>query len=89
MIKGTRRNEFNNNLKNCSARFRSFPGATVKQLKHYVMPTLIDDTPDVIILHGGCNDIKPRDNALMSEQEIAKDLIDIGKVFFRSELSVP
>ena len=53
MVKGIRQNEFNRNLTSCSARFRTFPGATLKQLNHYILPTLTDDTPDVVIVHGG------------------------------------
>ena len=58
MVKGIRVKEFNNNLTRCSSRIRSFPGATLKQLKHYVIPTLVDDTPDVVIIEGGCNDLR-------------------------------
>ena len=39
------------------AKLRSFPGALLKHLKYYVVPFLIDEFPDRIILHGGCNDI--------------------------------
>ena len=39
MIKGVRQNEFNRNLTSCSARFRTFPGATLKQLNHYIYTT--------------------------------------------------
>ena len=57
MIKGIRRKEFNSKLNKCSTRFRPFIGATLKQMETYVKPILNDDTPDVLILHIGCNDL--------------------------------
>ena len=60
MVKGIRNKEFNQHLTKCSAQIRVFPGANLKQLKHYVIPTLVDDTPDVAVIHGGCNDIQSR-----------------------------
>ena len=43
----------NRNLKNTSVRVRPFPGATAKQLHHYIIPTFTDDTPDTITIQGG------------------------------------
>ena len=57
MIKGIRRKEFNSKLNKCSARFRPFIGATLKQMETYIKPILNDYTPDVLILHIDCNDI--------------------------------
>ena len=49
--------EVNSQLRNSFAKLRSFPGATLKHLKHYIAPSLIDEILDRIILHGGCNDV--------------------------------
>ena len=59
MIKGIRRKEFNSKFNKYSTkcRFRPFAGATLKQIETYVKPNLNDDTPDVLILRIGCNDI--------------------------------
>ena len=46
--------EVNSQLRNSFAKLRSFPGAKLKHLK-YIVPSLIDEIPDRIILHGGCN----------------------------------
>ena len=80
MVKGIRNKEFNQHLTKCSAQIRAFPGANLKQLKHYVIPTLVDDTPDVAVIHGGCNDIQSRNGKSLSENEIANEIINIGKV---------
>ena len=76
MIKGIRRKEFNSKLNKCSTRFRPFIGATLKQMETYVKPILNDDTPDVLILHIGCNDIG---NKQLTENEIAEWIVKIGR----------
>ena len=68
MVKGIRRNEFNSCLKKCNTRFRPFIGATIKQMETYVKPIIQGDTPDVVILHIGCNDISNK-----------KGIINIGR----------
>ena len=40
-----------------SACIWDFRGATIKHLKHHVLPHLVDDTPDIAVLHGGYNDL--------------------------------
>ena len=76
MITGIRRNEFNSCLKKCNTRFRPFIGATIKQMETYFKPIIQDDTPDVVILHIGCNDIS---NKNMSANDIAEGIINIGR----------
>ena len=76
MSKGIRRKEFNSKLNKCSTRFRPFIGATLKQMETYVKPISNDDTPDVLILHIGCNDIS---NKQPTENEIAKWIVKIGR----------
>ena len=44
-------------------------------METYVKPILQDDTPDVVILHIGCNDIP---NKNMSANDIAEGIINIG-----------
>ena len=78
MEKGIRRNEFNSSLKKGNTRFRSFIRATIKQMETYVEPIIQDDTPDVAILHTGCNDIS---NKNMSANDIAEDIINIGRYY--------
>ena len=58
MIKRIRRKEFNSKLNKCSTRFRPFIGAALKQMETYVKPVLNDDTPDVLILNIGWNDME-------------------------------
>ena len=76
MIKGIRRKEFNSKLNKCSTPFRPFIGATLKQMGTYVNPILNDDTPDVLTLHIGCNDIG---NKQFTENEISEWIVNIGR----------
>ena len=76
MVKGIKRNEFNSFLKKCNTRFRPFIGATIKQMEIYVKPIICDNTPDVVILHIGCNDISNRN---ISANDIVEGIINIGK----------
>ena len=49
MVKGLKVKDVKSSLKSTRVRTRLFPGATSKQLHQYVIPILIDDTPDTII----------------------------------------
>ena len=62
MIKDSRMKEVNSQLQKSFAKLRSFPGATLNHLKYYVVPSLINETPDRIILHGGCIDFNNKNS---------------------------
>ena len=78
IIKRIRRMEFNANINNATAYLKTFPGANIKQLHHYIEPSLIDDCPDAVILHIGTNDLKHAKNQNENPKEIAMRIIDIG-----------
>ena len=67
--------EFNSYLKNGYWKLRPFPGATVKQLQHDAIPGVVDETPNRVIFHGGCNDVSNRD---ASPEEMVNDLKDLA-----------
>ena len=50
-VKRIRRNDFNKELKNGKAIFRSFSGANIKQLDHYILLPLADDKPHYSCRH--------------------------------------
>ena len=52
MVIGPKEKGVNNNLKKTSVRVRPFPGAIVKQLHYYNIPTILDVTPDTIFIEG-------------------------------------
>ena len=75
MVKGIRMKEVNSQLRNSFAKLRSFPGATLKHLKYYIVPSLIDETPDRIILHGGCNDVNNKNS---TPEKITNEIADMA-----------
>ena len=72
-IKTDRRNDFNTELRCDKAFFRSFSGANVKQSRHYIIPTLVYDKPNGIVIHVGTSDILNHDN----HENIASSIINI------------
>ena len=56
IVKGIRVTQFNQFVKTENARIHSFPGATLRQLLHYLDVNL-KSTTDNVILHIGINDL--------------------------------
>ena len=75
MVKGIRMKEVNSQLRNSFAKLRSFLGATLKHLKYYIVPGLIDETPDRIILYGGCNDVNNKNS---TPEKTANEIADMA-----------
>eukprot|EP00111_Clytia_hemisphaerica_P008186 TCONS_00023863-protein len=53
---------------------KTFPGAKVDCMKHYIKPTL-DKKPDAVIIHCGTNDLK-----LKEPEDIAENIIGLTKM---------
>ena len=51
-----------------------FSDPSVVQLRHYIIPTLVDDKLDTIVIHVGTNDILNHAN----HENIAHSIINIG-----------
>ena len=65
IIKGIGMKEVNSQLHNSFAKRISFPGVTLKHLKYYLVPFLIDNPPPpklFCIFHGGCNDVNNKNS---------------------------
>ena len=62
-------------MRNLFAKLRSFPGAKLKHLRYSIVPSLINETPDRIILHGGCNDVS---NKISTPEKIANEIADMA-----------
>ena len=65
--------EVNRKLQNSFAKLRSFPGATLKHQRYYIVPSLIDKT-DRIILRGRCN----VNNKNSTPEKIANEITDVA-----------
>ena len=57
---------------------RSFPGATVGDMKHYLQPSL-QLKPSEIVLHVGINDLKEHSSRVVAEQ-----IVDLGNLIASS-----
>ena len=75
MVKGIRMKEVNSQLRNSFSKLRSFPEATLKHLKYYIVPSLIDETTDRIILNGGCNDVNNKNS---TPEKTANEIADMA-----------
>ena len=80
ITKGINQWEFNKSYLGGTAIFRRFHGAKAKQIKHYVIPTLIEECPKVVVLQCGGNDLPTRKLNPTTVESIAKDIIDTGKL---------
>ena len=58
--------------------FKCFSGANTKQLNYYIVPTLVDETPQTIVIHIGSNDITKTNYKTMNVQDLAIRITDIG-----------
>ena len=88
MIKGIQMKGSNSYVKNGYSKLRPFPGATVKQLQHYATLSLLDETPNQVILHGGCNDVSNRNASPEQIANYIKDLVEVCRGFGMNEIFV-
>ena len=76
--KKKKKGKINNKLRGASARIRHFRGATIKHLKHHVLPCLVDDTPYIAEIPGGCNDLGYKNKEALSTDDIVNAMLEIG-----------
>ena len=68
--------EFSANVQRGSARIKCFPGATTKTIHHYLLPEIVEENYDSVVLHCGINDIR---NNNYGAVELAHDIFNIGR----------
>ena len=59
--------------------FKCFRGANTKQLDYYVVPTLVDEKPESIILHIGSNDITKQIMIILMQKILVNELLTLRK----------
>ena len=74
ILKNLRMGEFNSFIKKGEVSLKAFPGAKARQLNHYTIPLLEDNTYDGAIIHVGKNDLLSNDK---STNDICKEIINI------------
>ena len=75
MAQRIRKREFYAHLRNGFARIKPFPGVTASYLHHYILPHLIEECPNTLVLHVGTNSIHDRSR---NAEKIADEVINIG-----------
>ena len=78
-IRRIKRNLFNNSLCEGKAHLNGFSGANIKRLDHSITPTLVEDRPDIVIIHIGSNDITHNAVDQIDVKDIVNCIINIGK----------
>ena len=76
IIRGIRVRDFNQQVKNDYAKFKSFPGCNSKEILHYIEPTLETGFYDNVILHVGVNDLL-NDKLSRSTDNLMSNLVNI------------
>ena len=51
----------------------------VVHLRDYILPTLQEDQPDVVLLHIGSNDINDQTKDIINTEKLTEDIINIDK----------
>ena len=74
-----KRNTFQKSVNGGKRYFNVFRGAKSKRLNHYVLPTLHEDHPDVVLLHTDSNDINNQTKDRVNIEKLTWDIINIGK----------
>ena len=78
-IRRIKRNLFNNSLCEGKAHLNGFNGANIKRLDHFITPTLVEDRPDIVIIHIGSNDITHNTVDQIDVKDLVNCIINIGK----------
>ena len=68
-----------NDFLDCELSKYSYSGATSLHLAHYSDIMLAEQHPHAVVIHAGTNDICGRNRRDASAQQIANDIINIGK----------
>ena len=58
--------------------FKYFSGTNTKQLDYYIVSTLVDETPQTVVIHIGSNDIMESKIKQINLDDLAQKIIDIG-----------
>ena len=77
MVSNVKAKKLNNKLRGASAGIQDFIGVTIKHLKQRVIPSLVDDTPDIAVIQGGCNNLGYKNKEALSTDDIVNE---IGKL---------
>ena len=78
-VRRSKRNRFNNSLCEGKAHLNAFSGANIKRVDHFITPNLVEDRPDIVIIHIGSNYITHNTVDQIDVKDIVNHTINIGK----------
>ena len=78
-LKQINRRKFDNSFKNNRSFLKSFPGAKVEELQHYVTPHLETQKPDISVIHVGGNNINYKNLEDINVDDISENIANVGK----------
>ena len=78
-LRRIKRNLFNNSLYEGKLHLNGCSGANIKRLDHFIIPTLVEDRPDIFIIHIRSNDITHNKFGQIDVKDIANRIINTGK----------
>ena len=76
--KGNRIRQFNRYTTKETARLKIFSGATSKELTHYVVPTLQEESLNSTLIHIGINDIL-KDQSDLNFESLTRNILEISQ----------
>ena len=79
-IRRVKRNKLQNSLDNAKSFLRHFSGAQTEDLHHYIIPSLLKEKPDTVVIHVGSNNITHRIFEDFNADKLADEIIDTGKM---------
>ena len=79
-LKRIKRNLFKNSFDNAKSFIKSFGGAKTEHMKRYVIRSLKEQKPDIIVIHAGGNDINYKNNGNVNVNELADNIINLAVI---------
>ena len=77
-LKRINKRQFRKELGERFSYFKCFSGANTKQVNYYIVPTLVDETPQTVVIHVDSNDITRTNYKTVNVQDLAQGITDIG-----------
>ena len=75
--KGIRIRKFNRYIIKATGRLKRFPGATSKELTHYVVLTLQEESFNLALIHIGINDVL-KDQSDLQCESLTRNILEIS-----------
>ena len=86
-LKRIKRNHFKNSFDDAKSFIKLFGGRKTEHIKHYVIPSLKEQKPGIIVIHVGRNDINYKNKDNVNVNELADNIISLAMTC--SDFGVP